>query len=74
MHSDHTVGVADLYMNGWNQGRQDNLRVYGPAAAEAFMRHLRLAYEEDVVFRADRQVHAVDAGLPGLRSNGSGRR
>ena len=59
MHSDHTVGVADLYMNGWNQGRQDNLRVYGPAAAEVFMRHLRLAYEEDVVFRADRQVHAV---------------
>ncbi len=60
MHSDHTVGVADLYMNGWNQGRQENLRVYGPAAAEAFMRHLRLAYEEDVVFRADRQVHAVE--------------
>ena len=59
MHSDHTVGVADLYLNGWNQGRQDNLRVYGPAAAEAFMRHLRLAYEEDVVFRADRQLHAV---------------
>ena len=60
MHSDHTVGVADLYMNGWNQGRQENLRVYGPAAAEVFMRHLRLAYEEDVVFRADRQVHAVE--------------
>ena len=59
MHSDHTVGVADLYMNGWNQGRQENLRVYGPAAAEAFMRHLRLAYEEDVVFRVDRQGHAV---------------
>ena len=59
MHSDHTVGVADLYMNGWNQGRQENLRVYGPAGAEVLMRHLRLAYEEDVVFRADRQVHAV---------------
>ena len=59
MHSDHTVGVADLYMNGWTQGRQENLRVYGPAAAEVFMRHLRLAYEEDVVFRADRQGHAV---------------
>ena len=59
MHSDHTVGVADLYMNGWNQGRQENLRVYGPAGAEVLMRHLRLAYEEDVVFRADRQGHAV---------------
>ena len=60
MHSDHTVGVPDLYMNGWNQGRQENLRVYGPAGAEVFMHHLRLAYEEDVVFRADRQVHAVE--------------
>ena len=59
MHSDHTVGVADLYMNGWNLGRQDNLRVYGPAGAEVLMHHLRLAYEEDVVFRVDRQGHAV---------------
>ena len=59
MHSDHTVGVADLYMNGWNQGRQENLQVLGPAGAEVFMRHLRLAYEEDVVFRADLQRHAV---------------
>ncbi len=59
MHSDHTVGVADFYMNGWNQGRQENLQVFGPAGAEVFMRHLRLAYEEDVVFRADLQRHAV---------------
>ena len=59
MHSDHTVGVADLYLNGWNLGRQENLRVYGPANAEVLMRHLRLAYEEDVVFRVDRQRHAV---------------
>ena len=59
MHSDHTVGVADLYMNGWNLGRTDKLLVYGPAAADEYMRHLRLAFEEDVVFRADRQIHAV---------------
>lgn len=59
MHSDHTVGVADLYMNGWNLGREENLQVYGPAAADTFMRHLRLAYEEDVVFRADKQNHTV---------------
>ncbi len=60
MHSDHTVGVPDLYMNGWNLGRKDNLRVYGPAQAETFMRHLRLAFEEDVVFRADRQKYSAD--------------
>lgn len=59
MHSDHTVGVADLYMNGWNLGRKDPLMVYGPAAADEYMRHLRLAFEEDVVFRADKQNHSV---------------
>lgn len=59
MHSDHTVGVPDLYMNGWNLGREENLQVYGPAAADTFMRHLRLAFEEDVVFRADKQTHTV---------------
>ena len=59
MHSDHTVGVADLYLNGWNLGRQENLRVYGPAGADTLMHHLRLAYEEDVVFRADRQTHTA---------------
>ena len=55
MHSDHTVGIADLYMNGWTQGRAENLHVYGSAAADTFMHHLRLAFEQDVVFRADRQ-------------------
>lgn len=59
MHSDHTVGVADLYMNGWNLGRQENLQVFGPAAADTFMHHLRLAFEEDVVFRVDKQHHSV---------------
>ena len=59
MHSDHTVGVPDLYLNGWNLGRTDNLNVYGPAVADEFMHHIRLAFEEDVVIRADLQLHAV---------------
>ena len=59
MHSDHIVGVPDLYMNGWNLGRIENLHVYGPASADTFMHHLRLAFEDDVVFRADKQKHTV---------------
>ncbi len=59
MHSDHTVGVADLYLNGWNLGRTKNLLIYGPAGADTLMKHIRLAYEEDVVIRADLQVHNV---------------
>ena len=65
MHSDHTVGVADLYLNGWNLGRQENLRVYGPAGADTLLRHLRLAYEEDIVFRADRQAHTASRDTVG---------
>lgn len=59
MHSDHTVGVADLLMNGWNLGRTESLSVYGPPGAATFMQHTRLAYEEDVVYRADLQIHTV---------------
>ena len=59
LHSDHTVGVAELYMNGWNLGRQSTLQVFGPAAADKLMHHLRLAYEEDVILRADKQVLPV---------------
>lgn len=59
LHSDHTIGVADLYMNGWNLGRKEHLQVFGPAAAQDLMDHLRMAYEEDVVIRADKQTHVV---------------
>ena len=59
MHSDHTVGIADLFMNGWNLGRAEPLAVYGPPGAETLMRHLRAAFEEDVVYRADRQKHTI---------------
>ena len=59
LHSDHTTGIADLYMNGWNLGRHEHLKVYGPKGVEELMHHLRKAYEQDVVYRADFQTHDV---------------
>ena len=59
MHSDHTTGIADLFLNGWNLGRTQKLKVYGPEGVDQLMHHLRQAYEQDVVFRADRQIHDV---------------
>lgn len=59
LHSDHIVGIPDLYMNGWNLGRTKNLKVYGPEGVDDMMHHLRQAFEQDVVYRADRQKHKV---------------
>ncbi|HAU67168.1 MAG TPA: MBL fold metallo-hydrolase [Gammaproteobacteria bacterium] len=59
LHSDHIVGIPDLYMNGWNLGRTKNLKVYGPEGVDVLMHHLRKAFEQDVVFRADIQNHKV---------------
>ncbi len=56
LHSDHTIGMPDLYINGWAQLRPTGLNIYGPKKAEDLMRHIRLAYDEDVVYRVDRQT------------------
>ncbi|MGB5246202.1 MAG: MBL fold metallo-hydrolase [Woeseia sp.] len=55
LHSDHTTGMPDLYLNGWTQLRPTGLNIYGPKKAEDLMKHIRLAYDEDVVYRVDRQ-------------------
>jgi len=60
LHSDHTVGMADLYLNGWNMNRKKNLEIYGPHKTGDLMRHLRLAFEQDVIYRADRQASSHD--------------
>ena len=31
LHSDHTVGIPDLWFTGWIRGRKVPLRVWGPA-------------------------------------------
>src|SRR5215471_12312539 len=30
LHSDHIVGISDLYLTGWVMGRSKPLRVWGP--------------------------------------------
>lgn len=59
MHSDHTIGIGDLFMNGWNLGRSDTLEVFGPPGAQTLLQHIRAAFEEDVRIRADEQIHSV---------------
>ena len=60
LHSDHTVGIADLWLTGWVMGRSVPLRVWGPTGTSEMMAHLQKAYAFDVHTRRD-----VDEQLPG---------
>jgi len=59
LHSDHTVGIPDLWLTGWVMGRKVPLRAWGPAGTTEMMRHLEDAYAFDVHIRRD-----VDEQLP----------
>ena len=60
LHSDHTVGIPDLWLTGWVLERVTPLPVWGPSGTTAMMKHLRGAYAADIHFRRD-----VDTKLPG---------
>jgi ribonuclease Z len=60
LHSDHTVGIPDLWLTGWVMGRETPLPVWGPEGTKAMMDHLQEAYAFDVHIRRD-----VDTKLPG---------
>jgi len=53
LHSDHTVGLPDVWLTGWIAGRDRPLAVYGPPGTESMVRHLQRAYEFDVENRRD---------------------
>ena len=60
LHSDHTVGIPDLWLTGWVMGRSTPLPVWGPEGTKAMMQHLEQAYAFDIHIRRD-----VDTKLPG---------
>jgi len=48
LHSDHTLGYADLIYTPWVAGRTSPLRVFGPRGLQHMTRRLVSAYREDV--------------------------
>lgn len=60
LHSDHIVGLPDLWLTGWILGRKTPLRVWGPEGTKAMMTHLEEAYAFDIHVRRD-----VDEQLTG---------
>jgi ribonuclease BN (tRNA processing enzyme) len=53
LHSDHTVGYADLIFTPWTTGRTTPLEVYGPAGMKSMTEHLIAAYREDIETRTN---------------------
>ena len=59
LHSDHIVGIPDLYLTGWIMRRDTRFQVWGPAGTADMMSHLQQAYQFDIHIRRD-----VDEKLP----------
>ncbi len=56
-HSDHTVGIPDLWLTGWLQShfatRSSPFRVIGPRGTRTLMSHLEKAYAADIEIRLE---------------------
>ena len=53
LHSDHTVGFADLIFTPWTIGRRVPLEVYGPKGLKAMTEHILEAYRVDIETRTN---------------------
>lgn len=53
LHSDHTVGIPDLWLTGWVMGRKVPLSIWGPQGTADMAAHLQEAYSFDVHIRRD---------------------
>ena len=51
LHSDHTLGYADVILTSWVDDRRGALEVFGPKGTAAMTEHLKLAFSEDIDIR-----------------------
>ncbi|MGY3692043.1 ribonuclease Z [Bradyrhizobium sp. USDA 3240] len=53
-HSDHTLGIPDLWLTGWlNNSRKEPFRLIGPVGAKSLMTGLEAAYALDIKIRLE---------------------
>lgn len=62
LHSDHTLGYADLIFSPWVLEREAPLVIYGPAGIKTMTDHLLQAYAEDVDIRLNGLEPANETG------------
>jgi ribonuclease Z len=70
LHSDHTIGYADLLLTPWTYGRRVPLEVYGPPGIKAMSEHLLEAYRAD--FEARTKEHGQGLYTVGSFPEGHG--
>ncbi|MCC6990825.1 MAG: MBL fold metallo-hydrolase [Acidobacteria bacterium] len=58
LHSDHTVGIPDVWLTSWIFGRAKALQMIGPPGTADMAAHLTQAYQWDIATRAK------DEGFP----------
>jgi ribonuclease BN (tRNA processing enzyme) len=62
LHSDHTLGLADLILTSWVMRRTRPFTIYGPHGTAAMVKHLIAAYAEDIKIRTDGLEHESPGG------------
>jgi len=60
LHSDHTLGLADLIFTPWVLEREAPLAIYGPPGTKKMARRLEKAYAEDI----DLRLHGLQPSTP----------
>jgi len=62
LHSDHTIGYADLILTPWVMRRSSPLEVYGPKGLQAMTDNIHAAYNLDIHERLNGLEQANDIG------------
>lgn len=62
LHSDHTLGYADLILTSWIMRRAKPFPVYGPRGLRRMTNHLLAAFSEDIAIRTNGLEHEVPGG------------
>ena len=63
LHSDHTVGIADLILTPWVLERKQPLSIYGPKNTDDLIFYTLKAFKTDIQFRLNGMEKANDLGI-----------
>ena len=63
LHSDHIVGIPDLWLTAWIMGRKKAFKVWGPDGTVSMMAHLEQAYQADIHIRRDLDELLPQSGI-----------
>jgi ribonuclease Z len=62
LHSDHIVGLPDLWLSGWLYREDQPLHIWGPVGTARLSEHLEKAFEFDIHVRRDTGARLPGAG------------